>query len=46
MSEPENAAAIPQLNDDPVVQEKATDAVQGDQNEEEVDKVWAHNFQI
>lgn len=46
MSEPENAAALPQLNDDPVVQEKASDAVQGDQNEEEVDKVRAHNFQI
>jgi hypothetical protein len=39
MSEPENAAAVPQLNDDPVVQERPSDAVQGDQNEEEVDKV-------
>lgn len=46
MSEPENAAALPQLNDDPVVQEKASDAVQGEKNEEEVDKVRSNIFQI
>ncbi|KAH8552243.1 hypothetical protein BGW37DRAFT_491172 [Umbelopsis sp. PMI_123] len=38
MSEPEKAATIPQLNDDPVVHEKAADAVQAENNEEEVDK--------